>query len=119
MNIPKVIEGRDVAIQEGFVEWTQSGPTVLCMDGDGFRATIYPGAPDRGEQNYGYTLHWEDQVINEWAEHYSDLGTTIARLAALVRGAEEEAMFQDGPIGFVRWSENFFRQTITPSRLPH
>jgi hypothetical protein len=117
-----VIEGRDVAIRAGWQEWFGDTEPLLSFNGqeDGldYVVCVLPGAPDRGEEFYGFTLYWNDGVVNEWAEHFNDLGTAVARLAALVRGASRGQFFADGPIGFVRWSENFFRQTLAPAPKP-
>ena len=112
------IEGRDVAIKEGFLDWRLETPPVLTFSApEGYIVHVYPGAPDRNEQHYGFTVWWADGELHEWAEHYSDLGTSIARVAAIARGANEDLQFADGPIYFTRWSENFFRQTLTPAKL--
>jgi hypothetical protein len=112
------IEGRDVAIKPGFEEWRLEQPALLQFTGpEGYFVHIYEGAPDRDEHHYGFTMYWHDGVANEWAEHFNDLGTTIARVAALAHGAARDMMFKDGPVYFTRWSDNFFRQTLTDHSL--
>lgn len=105
------ITGRSLVLREGFMEWLDEQPPIIALNQPDYGAVIVAGSPDRdGDQ--GYTLTWHDGVINEWAEHFTDLATAIARLAALERGVQRQDFFRDGPEYFVRWSENFFNQTI-------
>lgn len=83
-----------------------------------FEVQIFPGAPDR-EGEEGVMLYWHDGVTGEWAEHYSDLATAVARLAALIKCVETDEFFKDGPQGFVRWSDNFFTQTVRSAPQPN
>lgn len=110
--------------REDFAKWLEEAPPVfqfvIPFEGSGSNpseVTIYSGGP---HTEGGVTLHWHDFVINEWAEWYSDLGTALVRAACLARSCDNDwdLFFNDGPEGFVRWSENLFNQALTKPRLP-
>lgn len=109
--------GRTLTITDAFFEWADETPPEVTLLRPGYLARVLPGAHDR-EGEDGFTLVWTDGVINWWAEHFSDLATAIARLAALERGVSQDEFFRDGPEGFVRWSENFFDRCISKPTIP-
>jgi hypothetical protein len=111
------ITGRSLILQEGFLEWLSEQPPIIVLHQSDYEATIVAGSPDR-DGDRGYTLTWHDGVINEWAEHFTDLATALARLAALERAVQRQQFFRDGPEYFVRWSENFFNQSVSDPNLP-
>lgn len=60
-----------------------------------------------------YALRWTDG-INEWTEHYFELSTALARLAALVKCGEEDwsAFFAHDEAEFSTQADSFFDQVI-------
>lgn len=119
-------------LREEFHDWLGETPPLVRLNlfdlsGDhpgimpGASAMVLPGAYDE-EGEAGATLYWDDGVVNDWAEWYSDQATAFARLAALVRCMEDRdgsTYFKDGgPSGFTRWSDNFFVQTTTRDPKP-
>lgn len=108
--------------RQDFIDWQAEAPPlfqfILPVEGSpSSEVTIYAGGP---HTESGVTLHWHDLVINEWAEWYSDMGTALVRMACLARSCDHDwdLFFNDGPEGFVRWSENLFNQALTKPRLP-
>lgn len=110
--------GRTVLRFDDVEAWRSEEPPALTYETRLFLAEIRQGAPDR-ELPEGATLWWTDGVANEWAEHYPDVPTAILRLAALIRCVEEDVFFKDQPEGFLRWSENFFNQTVSSTPQPN
>lgn len=109
--------GRELVLRDGWEEWYAETEPLLTFIHIDYAAKVLPGAPDR-EGEPGATLYWTDGVTGQWAEHYKDAPTAVARLAALMRCAESGEFFRDGPDGFVRWSDNFFRQTVCTTPQP-
>lgn len=111
-------KGREILASAWFdEEWLAQTTTVISYSNDEFAAKIALGAPDRDYED-GATLFWTDFVANDWTEHYSDLGTAVARLAVLIKSVEEGEYFSADAPGFVRWSDNLFTQTITRTPKP-
>lgn len=103
---------------ERWEQWLRETPPEITLEWHPFTAQILLGRFDR-EGEDGATLIWSDGP-DEWAEHYSDLATAVCRLAALIRVADEQVFFKNGAQDFVRWSENFFTQTVgIPKPLSH
>lgn len=111
-----------------FADWLEDRDSVVTLGVDNFGAKVFAGKPGGTE---GYTLWWNDYVINEWAEWYPDLGTALARFAALFRaddisrvaelfeGLEGYGYFRtEDPAEFMRWSDQFFERTITGTINP-
>lgn len=113
-----MVSGRQVVVRpEQYQAWLEETPPDIVLDHMEFTACLYPGAPDR-EGEDGVTIVWSDKSANDWAEHYSDLPTAVARLAALIRSVETYTGFRDGPEGFVRWSEIFLGRACSPTPQP-
>lgn len=94
----------------GFMEWWDTSTRILSLRRDDYGAEVLAGAPDTPE---GFTLYWTDYVANDWAEHFSDLATALARLACLERGSATEAFFTYDPEEFAAGpAEHLFDTTL-------
>lgn len=109
------MQAHELVITGTFHDWKSQQPEAVVHKDDEFEAHVIPGYPGM-EGDGGAVLWWTDHVINEWAEWFPDFPTALVRLAALIRCVETEEFFKDGPGGFVRWSENFFTQTVSAPR---
>lgn len=109
--------------REDFIAWNAESPALMTLIVPDLGSAqsqfqLFSGAP---HTEAGVTLHWTDLIVNEWAEWYSDMGTALARMACLARSCDQgwDLYFNDGPEGFVRWSENLFNQALcNTTRLP-
>lgn len=109
--------GRELVVRETLLDFLDDSEPAIVFVHPEFAAKVIPGAPDRDGEN-GATLFWTDGVANDWAEHYSDLSTAVARFAVLLRCVENNEFFRDSAEGFVRWSDNFFQRTVSSTPQP-
>lgn len=92
-------------------EWFSETPADVSIEGPAFEALVIPGRYDQAGE-YGATLWWRNSH-GDWAEHYSDSATALARLAVLIRAQQTGKLFADSAHGFVRWSDHLFNQSLT------
>lgn len=71
--------------------------------------------PDFGgmllEDEDGSALCWNDFVVNEWVELYSDTPTALMRLALLLNATERDAFFVNNHLGFAKFAREFMEES--------
>lgn len=72
---------------------------LMCeISTDDYRAMVLKGVDDSG------FIYWTDFVANEWCEHYEEVSTAMARLAALqaCQEADWNKFFMQEPKEFAK-----------------
>jgi hypothetical protein len=60
-----------------------------------------------------YRLSWTDNVANEWEEYYPTVALANARLALLLKSAENDSLFSTTPEQFAKQFEELFAENLT------
>jgi hypothetical protein len=75
-------------------------------DYDGFSAKIE-------KVDAVYRLAWTDNVANDWEEFYPTFALANARLALLLKSAENDSLFSTTPEEFAKEFDNLLSKNLT------
>lgn len=104
--------GNFVVLTEGVWTEERTGDPV-CRDESSGEEGVHKADTMGVPEGHDYVLWWNDFVINEWVEAFTDLSLALARYALLIRCGEIQNEYGEG--GFFRqYDAGDFATAFTP-----